>query len=214
MSVEEPGPGEDFTARVIMQLPGAVPLRWANTYELSTNVGSDFTAWQPFADALANFHLAMLQSPFLVESVVISTLVADSAPYNPSNLAVFDYAQHGQRANVSGDNIYALNNCLLVKRLVPVGRHGNLLLRGFLTEADVTSTGGIVELTSISGCESIMQDALSASGLSGYYGTAAENIQLYMITAGLIDNVERVITDFRVKGLTSKKLNNKYFNRG
>lgn len=205
-------PGEDFSARVIFSAPGIVPQRWAVTHEFSTNLTAPTDAeWQTFADSMAAFHLGLLATSFQVERVVISTLAADGAPYDPTTLGVFEYAEFGTRVG-TGD-IAPLVNCLLVKRIVTNGRLGNMMLRGLLQEGDLNSPGGIPGLTDKPGLQGELNTALTDSGFSGYLAGDAVNIQLYMITLGLVDNTERAVTDFLVQGLTAKKLNNKYFDR-
>jgi hypothetical protein len=125
---------------------------------------------------------------------------------------VFEYAEFGTRVG-TGD-IVPLVNCLLVKRVVSNGRLGNMLLRGMLQEGDLNSPGGIPGLTDKAGLQTEVQNALTATEFDFYLSAAAENIQLYMITKGLIDNTERAVNSFLVQGLTAKKLNNKYFDKG
>jgi hypothetical protein len=204
-------PGEDFSARVIFRAPGIVDQRWAVTHEFSSNVGAtEDGSFRDFADSLAVFHLNLLMPAFFVERVVLSTLAADSAPYDPTTLAVYEYNTAGQRS-ADGD-IIPLANVVLVKRLVPNGRLGSMLLRGMLTEADISSPGGVPQITSISAMQVEVSDVVDAQ-LAPYLSAAATDLQLYMITLGLLDNTERAISGYLVKSLTNKKLNNKYFDR-
>jgi hypothetical protein len=213
MAIGTGTPGEDFSARVIFSAPGIVPQQWAVTHEFSTNIlGPEDAEWQAFADRMAAFHIALLATAFTLERIVISTLAEDSAPYDPTRLGVFEYAEFGTRVG-TGD-IVPLVNCLLVKRVVSNGRLGNMLLRGMLQEGDLNSPGGIPGLTDKAGLQTEVQNALTATEFDFYLSAAAENIQLYMITKGLIDNTERAVNSFLVQGLTAKKLNNKYFDKG
>lgn len=206
-------PGEDFSARVIFKAPGIVPLFWAVTHEFSSNVGGtsddDFAT---FAGSLAGFHQVLLNPAFLIDRVVVSTLAADSEPYDVTKLAVFEQNLPGARVQ-SGD-ILPLNNVVLVKRVVVGGRLGNMLLRGMLQEGDVASPGGVPGLSDMETMQTDVETAVTASGLGDYIGGSLSNLQLYMITKGLVDNTERPITGFRVAGITNKKLNNKYFDKG
>jgi len=204
-------PGEDFSARVIFRAPGIVDARWAVTHEFSSNTGgTEDGSFRDFADSLSTFHRAMLMPAFFVERVVLSTLAEDSAPYDPTTLAVFEYDLPGTR-DATGD-ILPLANVVLVKRVVPSGRLGNMLLRGFLTEEDVSSPGGIPQITSVSSVQIELEDVVNVQ-LAPYLAADATDLQLYMITTGIIDNTERAISRYQVKGLTNKKLNNKYFDR-
>lgn len=204
--------GEDFSVRVIMKAPGIVPLYWANTWECSSVLGSTSDGdWVSFADSLAQFHAGLLMPPFIVDRVVVSTLATDSEPYDVTKLAVFEQNKLGVRP-AAGD-ISPLWNCVLVKKLVLPGRLGNLLLRGWLTEGDLNSPGGVPSLADKDGLQGELDAVVSASGLNNYFLSDAVNLTLMMITTGLIDNTERIIGGLSVAGLTQKKLNNKYFDR-
>jgi hypothetical protein len=204
-------PGEDFSARVIFRAPGVQDQRWAVTHELSSNLGGTVDgSWQDFADSLAGFHQLLLMPAYFIERVTISTLAADSSPYDPTRLAVFEYDINGGR-DADGD-IIPLANVLLVKRLCIGGRLGNMMLRGMLTEADTSSPGGVPQVTSVLSLQSEVDAAVTAQ-LSGYLAGDATDLQFYLIRAGIIDDEERAVTGFKVKGLTNKKLNNKYFDR-
>lgn len=212
MSYETPGLGEDFSARVIFKLDGPIPLRWAVTHELSTNIGGDSTALDTAAAQIESFHVRMLLEPYQVEKVVLSTLAADSHPYDPTTFKVFDFNAFGTRS--AGDNdVYDLNNVLVVNRTVSFGRLGHMFLRGTLHEGDVSSTGGRVALNDAAALNTELQSAVTASGIGSLLSGTATDVQLYMIRPGLVDNEERAISGFQVSRLGQKKLNNKWFNR-
>lgn len=214
MSVEAPSAGEDFSVRVIMKQDAVIPVRWANTHELSTNVGGiTFGGWEAFAEAVRDFHRFLLVPDYKVERVIISTLAEDGAPYNPSNLAVFEYNVAGLRTSGGTSDVYDLRTVLHLKRDVDFGREGNLLLRGFLKESDVTTVGGTTRLNDIPAVQLEVDAAINDTTMQNYIGAGAGDIQLYMITTGLVNNTERAVNGFTVHGITSKKLNNKYFNR-
>lgn len=206
-------PGEDFSARVIFKAPGIRPQYWAVTHEFSSNVGgtsdADFSA---FADKLALFHASLLNTAFQIDRVVISTLAEDSSPYDVTKLAVFEQSLQGLRTS-SGD-VAPLVNVVLIKRVVVGGRLGNMLLRGLLQEGDLASPGGVPALADQAGLQDEVNAAVTSSGLEAHLGDPLANLQLYMITKGLVDNIERAIQYYIVAGLTAKKLNNKYFDKG
>lgn len=204
-------PGEDFSARVIYRADAIQPQRWAVTHEFSSNAGAtEDGSFRDFADSLKAFHQVLLHPAFFIERVVLSTLAEDGAPYDPTTLAVFEYNENGTRT-VAGD-ISPLWNVLLIKRIVPTGRLGNMMLRGMLTENDLVSVGGVPSVGSVSSLQTEVNAAVS-DNLASYLADAATDLQLYMITPGLIDDVERPISAYTVKGLSYKKLNNKYFDR-
>jgi hypothetical protein len=204
--------GEDFTVRVIMKAPGIIPQFWANTWEMSSVLGSTSDVdWSTFAFNLATFHAGMLMSPFIVDRVVVSTLATDSEPYDVTKLGVFEVNLEGARG-AAGD-IVPLWNCVLVKKVVLPGRLGNLLLRGFLTEGDLNSPGGVPGLADKPGIQGELEAVVSASHLEDYLDSLGVNLKLMMISTGVIDNIERPVQYLQVAGLTQKKLNNKYFDR-
>lgn len=212
MSYTNPDAGEDFSARVIFMLDGPVPLRWACTHEFSTNVGGSSANIDTFVGSLKDFHIALLNPAFQVEKIVVSTLAEDSAPYDPTTFKVYTLGEFGTRSSLS--DIYALEQCLLVARIASSGRNGHMLLRGFLNESDVSSVGGKPSLNDLSAVQGEVNGAATTSSLDSYLSPAAPtDVQLYMITAGLLDNTEREISQFTVQRMTNKKLNNKYFDK-
>lgn len=212
MSVLSPVAGEDFSIRVISYLPGAVPLAWANTWEVSGGAAVTLVELQAIANALLSFHTALTLSPYIVDRAVISTLAADSEPYNVDNLAVVSWNTNGGRSLVTGD-AYDLGATLLVKKVTAIGRHGNLMLRGYLKESDVNSPAGVVQLVSLGSVQTEIDGALTSSGLDDYLGLGILGSSIALITAGTLDNEERAVESLLVKGMSRKKLNNKYFDR-
>jgi len=206
-------PGEDFSARVIMRAPGIIDQFWACTHEFSSNGGGTIdSAFEAFATSLAQFHSGCLRESFFVERVVISTLARDSSPYDVTKLAVYEFGLAG--ALTASSDVLPLWNVVLVKRLVPNGRLGNMLLRGMLSETDVSSPGGVPQLTSKENIQTVIDNSIASSTLGDYIGSEATNLQLYMITPGELNNIERPVMGFQVSRLTYKKLNNKYFDKG
>lgn len=208
----DPGLGEDFGLRVIFKLDGPIPLRWAVTHEFSTNIGGSSSNIDDFATSMMGFHQKLLLEPYEIEKAVVSTLAADGSPYNPETFKVYDGLGFGTK-DPDGADVYDLNNVLVCTRAVEFGRQGHMFLRGFLTEAEVTSVGGRVALLSQTNTDSVVQAAYTSSGIDSFVAGGATDVQLYMITLGLVDNSERAIQGFKAIRLGQKKLNNKWFNR-
>jgi hypothetical protein len=213
MSYVSPDLGEDFSARVIFMLDGPIPLRWATTHEFSTNVGGSSANIDAFVATLLNFHQMLLLEPYQIEKIVVSTLAVDGSPYDPLTFKVYEEGVFGTRA-IPGTDPYMLEACLLITRVVSSGRNGHILLRGMLGEGDISSSGGRVALADLSAIQTEVATALGDSALDAYMAPALpEDVQLYTIRPGLLDNDERPISNFLPKRLTTKKLNNKYFDR-
>lgn len=213
MSYVDPGVGEDFSARCIFKLDGPIPLRWAVTHEFSTNVGGDSGSIDGLVETLATFHTSLLLPVFALEKIVVSTLAEDGSPYDPTTFKVYEFGAAGTRTGPTGE-AYALESCVLVARVASSGRNGHMMLRGYLTEDDVQAVGGRVSLADLGAVQGEITDQITVSGLNAFLsGGSPADAQLYMISPGLIDNDERAISTFLAQRLTSKKLNNKYFDR-
>ncbi len=212
MSYVTPTAGEDFSIRVISKLDGPVPIRWANTWEVSGGLDTTQELLDDIADGLALFHKALLLEQYMVEKVVISTLAADGQPYDPETFAVREVGLSGTRG-AAGSQPYTLNACLLVKKSVAYGRSGSLLLRGMLTEAEVDGSTGLVKLANVAALQSNFDTAFNLGSLGSYLAGGSGQTKLALITPGTLNNTEREITGMVVQRLTHKKLNNKYFNR-
>jgi hypothetical protein len=200
-----------ISARVTMLAETAgVPVRWHNTHELDTAgiTGGLLVNEEMLANALVAFHRGMLLPNFYVESVTLSSYAADSEPYNPDNLfarTVMGRGTYGGQ-QAGSDAVLPLQTCLHIKRAVGTGREGNLLLRGVLTEADITSDPltGAIHLTGKTAIETALGEKWTAlkTSLTG----AGADMALLSGTDGA---VSRPVLALLVKGVTSKQLRNK-----
>ena len=207
---------DNFSARVVMRAETAAgPVRWANVHELRGTgwTGDLFVYQEGVVDALVAFHRSLLMTTFIVEQVTLSSSAEDSKPYNPETLYAKTVMLAGTRTGQSFDvTVLPLTNCFLVKRHSDTGREGNILLRGYLVEQDIASdpmTGA-----------TYMPDLHSHGQLiAGYWDTlkaalGAANTEMVMakVEGGVTSQV-RPVTALIAKGHTSKKLNNKYFDK-
>lgn len=202
-----------YSVRVIHRADTAgVPVRWANTWEVSVELGGVTLDYQALATGFRDFHLTVLRSNYFVESVVVSSLAEDGQPYNPESFGVLEVNQRGNREDgvTGGSAALPLTTCMLVKKQVAQGRSGNLLLRGVLGEEDISSdpTTGAITLVSATSYQTIISNAFNA--LDAVVQAVGD---IALIGPGTIAT-NRVVTSLFVKGITVKKLNNKYFNRG
>lgn len=213
MSFISPIAGEDFSVRVVSKLDGPVPLRWANTWEISGGTGVTTIELLDIMNALAEFHRLLTCSTYQIERAILSTLAADSQPYDPEALHVESIDSYGGRS-VAASEPYALSECVLVRKNVAYGRLGHALLRGMLREGDVSGGAGIVRLRDVSEIQADINGAITASGLDAFLGDGTGS-QSYvaLVTPGTLNNIERPVLGMTAVRMTAKKLNNKYFDR-
>lgn len=209
---------DNFTARIVQRANTAgVPVRWANTHELNGVgiTGDAFVDPVLVADALAAFHQKLLLPGFLVESVVLSSFAPDGSPYNPDTFFSRTYMLRGSRVPAEAPNpvttALPIVNTLMVKKLVESGREGTMLLRGFLSEGDVQSDAltGAVTLTEAASIATVIQSAWTALE-EGFDGAV---VMALLGGTGSSPTTTRVVSGLRVKSVSSKKLNNKYFDK-
>lgn len=191
-------------------------LRWASTLEWTT-VGDaplDTAAQDGFVDALTAFYRSTLLVPFFVERVDVSTAAADGQPYAPETFLSRSVMLRGQRGASEAatiDDVLPITNCLLVKKVVNAGREGSMLLRGCLREVDVKSDPltGAIDLTDRITLMGQISNAWSALVTATASWVAPALVRVYP------DNTfeTRPVVGVLLKGVTSKKLNNKYFDR-
>lgn len=204
--------GDHFGARIIYLAETAGgPVRWANTYEFASvdEGGPDAVGVQAILDGLVLYAQGLLRANFLVERIDLSSIAEDGKPYDTTTFLSRTVMVRG--AVLASETLLPLFNCLLVKKSVEEGREGSLLLRGLLTEEDIVSDPltGAVSLVSR---ETL--DNLVVLAYNDLYDACAGIAIPSLVTAvgGVVSN-SRAITRLFVKGVTAKKLNNKYFDR-
>lgn len=209
--------GNNFGGRVVMRADTAAgPVRWANTWEFDSSglTGGLLVDAPSVATAMVTFHQTMLLSNFYVESVTVSTAAEDGQPYNPDTFYSLTAMVRGTLGTLGGEvDVLPLVNCLHLKKAVNGGREGNLLLRGFLTEADIQSDPltGAITLVAASGIPAHADAAWTE--FLGLCESAGAKPALFKSVAGNVSQV-RLVEGLLVKGVTAKKVNNKYFDKG
>lgn len=191
------------------------PVRWANTHELTSTLptGDLFIQQEQVVLALEAFHRALLNRAFYVESLTLSSVAEDGQPYNPEAFYTRTSMFRGLRGdNVTPGTLLPLANVLHVKKAVTAGREGNLLLRGFLVEEDIQSDPmtGAVTLSDFPGVQT--EIATAWGELVGDLEGAGAKMVLMKVAGGVASQI-RTVTGILPKGVTNKKLNNKYFDR-
>lgn len=202
-----------LSVRVISALPSANPLRWANTYEVQRrNLLAVLTEADliTLATLFQTAHRAHMTDVAMVERVVVSTYVPDGGVYSPVTFATFPFDSFGVVSNST--TLLPLSNVLFVERKTALGRAGRMFVRGVLGEANITSSGGMADLTAPD--RTAWNSSLNLAFVELLPGGASpwKLVMASGLALGLPTSV-RDVTALHVRGITAKKLNNKYFDR-
>lgn len=175
---------------------------WANRYELNVP-GSDGVDAEDIADAFATSLRPILLQNFYLDHVVVSTWAADGQPYDPLTFFTKPYNQRGTRGNDLSTTVLPINNVVHVRKLTTAGRTGNVFIRGYLQEEDISSdVSGAVTLSDVS-------KAQVANALNDLVTNLPQGCEIVMI--GPVGGVQviRPVTGFSVAKLGSHNLRTK-----
>lgn len=181
-------------------------LEWRQSLELDAPAGGIGVTFDLVGQALGSAWQKILRREFTVERVVIGTLAEDGKPYNPDTFAVVPIGLRGTRGAVTSEagNVLPLSTVLHVQKVVSTGRLGAMLIRGMLSEADISSdANGGVSLTNATGIQAEI-DTLFADIQAGLGGAATVSL---ISGFGLV-LTSREVTGLRVKGVSSKGIRN------
>lgn len=181
-------------------------LEWRQSLELDAPAGGIGVTFDLVGQAIGDAWVSILRREFTVERVVIGTLAEDGKPYNPETFAVVPVGLRGTRGAATSEvgNVLPLSTVLHVQKVVSTGRLGAMLIRGMLSEADISSdANGGVFLTNPSGIQTEIDGMFSAI-VAGLAGAATVSL---ISGAGLVLN-SREVTGLRVKGVSSKGIRN------
>lgn len=199
-----------FTLRVTKYHTNNPDRKWSNAYEaqaLGSGTESDLLA---LATAIVEFEQAIHYDLAIFDRVLISTWEPDSVPYNPATFISSPLTGTGSRSPAGGQ-LEPLNVCEDVRRVAGTGRFGHLFYRLALGEGEVEAPAGKAILTSRSAEQTIVDNALTASGLDGYIAPAATLLKLVLVSADG-SNVRDVI-QLQVGGVAIVPFNHAWFNR-
>ena len=197
--------GGPITVRIYKRKNTNPSFVWANTYEMTqTAPGSSAADFTDLANALASAEaqLHFISTEYL--RAVVSTEVEDGKPYNPLSFIAVPLGQLGQ-VDETGVQVEPLHMCLRVAFGTEFGRQGFRLYRNCLSEADVTSPGGvpIIQFGALSDRFTAFQTAMAPFIM--------DNPQNNLVLAS--DGNIRSVTSVSVAGVTVKKMNNRYFDQ-
>ena len=189
-----------ISVQVIYRSDSAVgPLYWANRYEAFSDEGIDS---QQLAAAYEAFALPLLNSTYWVDHIVVGTLAQDGQPYSVDVLGVWPVNKRGLREVEYGSMLLPLNNVLLLKKYVPSGRLGSIMLRGYLTEADIGSDGN-------GGVSLVNPTAVQAAVDAAFANLDTATAPMAMISGPMTLTVVRPVTKLIVSRISSKSLRTK-----
>lgn len=210
MSVTTTTAGDLFIFRVTKYHQLNPDRKWANSYEFKVIEGSTEGSLLTLGAVLVNFESKLHLASTVFDRLLVSTWQPDSVPYDPETFISTSLTAIG--TNPSGSNPIGLTQPLTVVRSAPTGRSGHLFYRNVLTEDIVSSPAGKTILDSRSDLQTLINGALTASGLEAYIGEPPdEGLQLVMVNA---DGTQvRPVIQLRAQGVTTLPLDHKWFNR-
>lgn len=119
---------------------------WNANWQIEASGATGVEDFTTIAEAFASFHRGLLFSYYDVDRVVISTVEADSKPYDPSAVFSLPVAMPGLETPTGV--AFPLTDVIHVRKLCGFGRNGHLFLRGGLATDNVTSSSGVPRLVS------------------------------------------------------------------
>jgi len=209
MSVTTYEAGAKFVIRVTKYLSTNPDNKWANSYEFRALESGGEAELLTLGEALVDFEAIFHHTAVTFDRILISTWEPDSVPYNPAVFIASTLTAAG--GNTSGGDLLPLDKCLSVARVAATGRFGHLFYRGALTEADTVAPAGKSVLGDRPAMQTIIDDAITTSGLDAFLGGGATSHEMVLINADG-DQVRRV-NQLNVQGVATIKTDHKWFNR-
>jgi len=210
MTVSSFTSGDLFTIRITKSLATNPDNAWANSYEFAATDPGTEADLLSLANKLVIFEQNIHRTVVIFQRALISTWEADSVPYNPATFISSTLTGLGLAEVV--DDLVALNQCLSVTRVAATGRVGHLFYRGVLEEAQVTAPAGVSVLSDRAAWQTVIDDAITESGLNDYIGAdAGGGFYLAMVSA---DGAQvRPVIELRAQGVATVKTDHAWFNR-
>jgi len=202
--------GDRFIARVRKYLATNPDNQWVNSYEfIATNDGSEANLLAMGA-SLVSFEQRIHTETVVFDALLISTWVEDSVPYDPTAFISSPLTGIGQRVP-DAEQLLGLSNCLDVRRFAATGRYGHLFYRGVLFESDVEAPAGKTLLTDRPAIQTLVDTAVTDSGLEDFIGDASAFLALSMISADGVQ--QRTVISLNVGQVAQVKQDHRWFNR-
>lgn len=168
-----------FVFRTIKSLETNPDNRWANTYEVLSIIGGDTGDLLALGMKIVEFERSLHYPAVKFIGLTISTWDEDSVPYNPMAFVSSALTLNGARSpSTSG---LGLSSCFSVARVPLYGRLGHLFYRGVLQESDVEAPAGKQVFTNPPAMATLVETAVTGSGLDDYFGATATTLQFVMV---------------------------------
>lgn len=210
-SVVEWPAGRSFEFTVFKHMTQNAEKKWVNTYWARSLAGGTIWDLVDLAHALCLFEQDIHLPVTWIDRVEVRTGARDGDPYNPTSFFSYPFGEPGQRAGAQGDPV-GLGLACWMGKAVPYGREGRNMYRGMLTEGDCWAPSGQPVPQSQAGLQTLVSDAISASGLNEYMGIGSDP-NLEMVVLGKNGEYPRRVLWFEVRGLTEGRKNRGWYNR-
>lgn len=219
MSVVAPVSGERFVLRTEKSLVSNPALTWFNTYEFEFNPVGSLPATEELAavcEKFLDFEIQLHHAGVAFVQYTLSTYSIEPGSYDPESFVTVPLPTGtvGTRLLNNGEPL-PLNIALYVRRQVPSGRQGKLFYRGVLAENDVAAPAGVFRLTDPDGMGTLVDNAVSSSGLDGFLypaGMGANLVMLGRTTSGLTHM--RYVQNLVPAGVTIVSRDHRWYNTG
>lgn len=213
MTVLSYAEGDNFILRIFSRLVDDNNVNWSNVFELTAREAGTNTTLENTAQQFITFMRNLMLSHAEVYRATVGTWVPDSHPYNPAAFLTVE-ATYGPGIIVK-TNPLPPRVCWHIARDAKVGRPGKLFVRAALAEEDVEAAGADYVLFDPSVQDGILDDAVTAGQITGFFSGGNAPLGLVMIG---IPKGETVpwnigIQTFASKGVTDVQLKHKWYNR-
>lgn len=182
--------------------------KWINTYEFRIEEvnGVESGALAAVATKLVDFEKTITSDKVEFDSVRVSTWLEEQF-YSPESFVLYPASGTGHFVHTS-DGV-GLELCLYIRRQTAFGRQGRLYMRGVLDEAQVEADAGSWRLADAIATQTMVDDALSLSGVGAYLpgGDLYDRISMVMAGEskdGLVSI--RTVDSLDVAGIALRKL--------
>jgi len=210
MSIIDITTEELLVVRTVKYLSTNPDNKWVNSYEFVSldnwGVGEALT----LANVVVNFEAQLHCDVVTFDHVTVSTWLPDSVPYDPTAFVSVPLSQVGLRSDVPNE-VEALGMALRVNRVPVSGRRGNLFYRGCLFENEVYAPAGIPILSVPGDIQTLVDDAITDSGLDAYLSDTS--IQFVMVMVDATGSVVRIVNSLLASGVSLIKQDHQWFNR-
>lgn len=199
-----------FTIRVRKYLMTNPDNKWVNSYEFRAVASGAESDLLLLGSRLVDYEQKLHYETVIFETLLISTWVEDSKPYDPTAFISSPLTGAGFRVP-DAEQLLGLSNCMDVRRFAAFGRYGHLFYRGCLVESEVEAPAGKTIISDRPAAQSRLDDAVSDNSFDDYIGAGAELLQMVMVSAD--GSQVRAVVSLNVGQVAQVKQDHRWFNR-